>query len=788
MANLTPLDDNHKNGSSSNGHYRGEYIGDNLAEQKVGQNDSEVIDLKQIFGLLWHNKWWIILFTLLGTTLSAIYAYNQVPIYQSNGTLLITTAGNRYSMAGSDLDALLVSNFGVGMGSSLQNEILVLRSRTFSKEIADRIFQERYMSDGTLFPILWREYPYDSTLVRIETIQSRISRNISFAPMGRDNNGIIITFDSPSPEEATRIVDLAIVSYSDVSTRLNRQQARNALDFLEMELSKVASNLDAAEFRLRSFMEQTKLVEINQQTMVTINQFSSISAQRQQLSVQLVGIESSIASFTEELEKLRPGLAEQITSSISQRLNRLQYALAELETQRTLLFARNPELANLPEERQVSNLNQQIRALRSEINQISLEVLNDENSFVGAVGVTDGGIISQINSYRSNLIRLSIEQRQIQVQTEVYDQQLKKLQVLMDSLPDHMIELARAKRDLQMNEQLFVAMSRQYQEMQLWEQTQSGVARVVDMAERPFTPIKPRIPFFLAIGFIMGGFLSVAFIFAREFFTVELNSVDKLHRKGYPLLTVIPDMRNHIKENFAGKDEVFIKGYGISTGLTMLLDSISPISESYRRLQSNVIYSQPDNTFKTLLITSSNKSEGKTTLSSNFAVALAEAGKKVLLIDCDFRRPRVHVMFGLDNTSGIMNVLFDGKSVNSVIQQSLIPNVDVLTTGKRPPNPAEIIRSLKLRQLIKSLESEYDHVIIDSAPFGIISDAAPLIKEADGVILVTRFNQTKEPELDLTIENLKKVKANVVGTVMTAFDHKKSNLLDLYPEERCIVL
>lgn len=764
--------------SNSNGRYRGEYMGENLGPQG-GSNEfdpaNDEIDLKQIVGLLLHHKWVVVGITLLFTIAAAVYAYSVMPIYSSNGTVLITTSGNRYSMAGSDLDALLISNFGVGMGSTMQNELLVLRSRTFIKEIAERIHEERFMPDGRLYPILWAEYPQDSTVAPVDWVALRLSAALQFNPIGRDNNGLSIVSESPSPYEASRIVDLAITAYADVSTRLNRQQARSALNFLETEMTKVQQNLSLSEETLRSFMNETGLVQLDQQTSDIISQYSRLEGEKQGIRVKQVSVRSAIDSYRSELDRLRPGLAEQITSAVSFKLNRLQYALAERETERALILAQNPSLTADSNEPRLVRIKREIEAIQTEVGTISQELMRNEDSFMGAVSTTDGGIISQINSYRSNLIQLEIENRQTEVQLEIIDARLAEFDRFIDNLPENMIELARARRDLEINEQLFLTISRQNAEMQLWEQTQSGVARVVDYSLQPLKPIKPRKPLVLLIGTMIGLFLSVGFVLTREFLTVEINSIEKLRKKGYPLLAVIPDMGNYIKDNFDGRETVKVKGTTVDTGLVMVLDSISPIAESFRRLQANVIYSQPDNTFKSLIITSSNKSEGKTTLSTNLAVALAESGKRVCIIDCDFRRPRVHSVFGSTLQPGVIEVLFEGRKWQDVVQSTMIPNVQVLTTGKRPPNPAEIIRSHKLHDLIQELKDHYDHVLIDSAPFGIISDAAPLIKLADGVILAVRFNVAKGPELDLTIENLNKVKANVLGVVMTAFDHKKSS-------------
>jgi capsular exopolysaccharide synthesis family protein len=764
--------------SNSNGRYRGEYMGEQISSgfqsSESIENDEE-INLRQIFGIILHHKWLILAVTLVSMLLGLVYVMVVTPIYRSNGTVLITTAGNRYSMAGADLNALLTSNFGVGMGSSLQNEVLILRSRTFLSEIAQRVLDERYLPDGSIYPILWADYPRDSTIVDKGRVLGRISQVLEFNPMGRDNNGLAIVFESPHPVEAARIVDLAITSYSDVSTRMNRQQARSALDFLEAEIDKVQGNLSIAETTWKDLMNQTNLVQLDQQSSEKIRQMALLEGEKRGIEVRQVSINSAIESYTAELESLRPGLASQITSAVSQKLNRLQYALAELETQRTLLFARNPELRDSPNEPQVRDLDRQITDLRTEIENIANEMLSNENAFVGAVGTNDGGIITRINQYRSNLIQLEIEKKQIETQVEILNQRIAEFNEFIENLPDNIINHARARRDLQINEQLYITISRQNAEMQLWEQTQSGVARVVDYGSRPWLPVKPRKPLVFMFAFVFGFSLSIGFVLVRELLTVEINSIEKLRKKGYPLLAVIPDMGNYIKDIFDGRETVKVKGTTVDTGLVMVLDSISPIAESFRRLQANVIYSQPDNTFKTLIITSSNKSEGKTTLSSNLAVALAESGKRVCIIDCDFRRPRVHSVFGSTLQPGVIEVLFEGRKWQDVVQSTMIPNVQVLTTGKRPPNPAEIIRSHKLHDLIRELKENFDHVLIDSAPFGIISDAAPLIKLADGVILAVRFNVAKGPELDLTIENLNKVKANVLGVVMTAFDHKKSS-------------
>jgi capsular exopolysaccharide synthesis family protein len=764
-----------QNGAGYNGRYRGEEIGSqyNFAGLNTADDNNDEIDLKQIFGLLWHNKLVIIVITFVFGVGAFFYAQSQIPIYESSGSLQISEAGMRYSMAGSDLSNLMTSNFGIGMGSTIENEIHVLQSRQFANELTQRIYDERFQPDGRMYPLLWREYPQDSSIVARDTVFSRLYGFVNFNRADRNSNLLRISFRSPSPYEAARIVDMAIETYSDVSTRINRSQARSAIVFLQGELEKVDVQLNQSEEDLREFMNQNGLIKLDEQAGQIINALATLEAERQMIQVKLVSVTAALDSYTAELDKLTPGLAANLTASIAPRLNNLQFFLAERETQRTLLLARNPILQENPNDPAISELNRQIDGIKAEIGQLSNELINSDAG-LSFFGTSDGNVSNRFLDMRNTIVMLEIERQQFEAQQSLLSKRITDYQTFFDDLPDNMIEMARYQRNLQISETLYLLISQQAAETALWEQTQSGLARVVDMSYLPDRPVAPRKLFILLIGLLVGGILGVGYVSLREFLKVEVSSIDKLLKKGYQMLAIIPDMTKHIKDNFDGSDYVSVRGNSVSTSLTMVLDSISPISESFRRLQSNVIYSQPDNPLKTIIVTSANKSEGKSTVSTNLCIALAEAGKKVLLVDCDFRRPRAHAIFGLEQEPGSMEVLFGNLAPELCIKNTLVANVDVLTSGKRPPNPAEITRSAKLRELIRQLKTMYDHVVIDSPPFGIISDAAPLIQESDGVVLVCRFNQTKSPELDLTIDNLKKVKANVIGTVMTAFDPKKS--------------
>jgi capsular exopolysaccharide synthesis family protein len=240
-----------------------------------------------------------------------------------------------------------------------------------------------------------------------------------------------------------------------------------------------------------------------------------------------------------------------------------------------------------------------------------------------------------------------------------------------------------------------------------------------------------------------------------------------------PFLGNIPDFK--IIESFDPTEKQYVQNKSISNQLLTFLDNISPISEAYRRLRINTIYANPDKEYKVLMVTSSTKGEGKSTIAANLAVTFAEAEKNVLIIDLDLRRPTMHKIFGENKEPGLVELLFDTEGFDTIINDTIAPNVDLITVGKKTPEPASVLDSKRLKNIIDTLKDKYDHIILDTAPYGIISDSASLLRLTDGLIVVSRFGVTTHRELEFTLDGLRHLNAEIVGTVLNAFDPKQSS-------------
>ena len=199
----------------------------------------------------------------------------------------------------------------------------------------------------------------------------------------------------------------------------------------------------------------------------------------------------------------------------------------------------------------------------------------------------------------------------------------------------------------------------------------------------------------------------------------------------------------------------------------------SIVAESYRTLRTNLQYSSFDGDYKVIVITSANPSEGKSTIAGNLALSLSKGDRRVILIDCDLRKPTLHKRFKLSNVTGLSDIILAKEK--SVIGQKYNENLTVITVGTIPPNPSEMLGSKYMSILIQNLKKLYDYVILDTPPIQLVTDAQILSAKADGTILVVRAEETKKSSVHNAIDLLRKVNANIIGIVLNGVDIKESN-------------
>ena len=207
----------------------------------------------------------------------------------------------------------------------------------------------------------------------------------------------------------------------------------------------------------------------------------------------------------------------------------------------------------------------------------------------------------------------------------------------------------------------------------------------------------------------------------------------------------------------------------------------SPISEAYRVLRTNIQYSSFDKPLKTIVVTSTGPMEGKTTTIINLAVTFAQMGSKVLLIDSDLRRPKIHKVFGMSNRTGLTNYLALRDDYKNYIRTCDIANLDILCCGTIPPNPSELLMSNSMKEFLNKVKVEYDIILLDAPPVGNVTDASIISTYVDGTILVASSGTVEIEGLKRAKENLVKVNANILGVVLNKLDkNSKGNYYYYY--------
>ena len=346
--------------------------------------------------------------------------------------------------------------------------------------------------------------------------------------------------------------------------------------------------------------------------------------------------------------------------------------------------------------------------------------------------------------------------------------------VQLEKIPERGLKLARLERAARLDEKITLMMKEKYEETRITEVGQLGNVRIIDPAKPNYGPIRPKKRMNLILGVIVGLGLGVGITFMLEYFDNSVRSGEDIERLGITLLGSIPIIRldeavRKINRNGKHKLKKKINLDEVRTIAGRLITHFapkSPISEAYRSLRTSIQYSKVDKPIKSILFTSPGPKEGKSTTVVNLAIAIAQMGTKVLLVDTDLRRPVIHSIFNLDRSKGLSNHLVGKVDLDDVIFKSDIDNLYVLPSGTLPPNPSELLGSKTMKDCITKLESRFDLVLFDSPPIMAVTDAAVLSSEVDGVVMVIKDGQTNRDAVLRCYNLLKNIPNRLLGAVL----------------------
>ena len=326
----------------------------------------------------------------------------------------------------------------------------------------------------------------------------------------------------------------------------------------------------------------------------------------------------------------------------------------------------------------------------------------------------------------------------------------------LDASPEAQAERNRLETQLNQNRQLYASLLQTFEQVRLAEAESISNVIQAEPATVPERPISPKVMQNTVLAAVVGGMLAVGVIFLVEALDDTVKSPDDVTRStGLPVLGVVA-------EHTTGSGE-----------LITITQPRSPVAEAFRSLRTNIQFASVDHPLQTIIVTSALPSEGKSTVAANLAIALAQSGKSVVLLEADLRRPSVHRYLKVPNRLGLSamfvqpQVYLDGN-----LQGTRVPNLRVLTSGDLPPNPSELLGSERMYTIMRQVKEQADMLVLDTPPVMAVTDAVVLAPRVDGVLLVVKPGNTKHSALQTAIEQLNRVGANVLGVVFNGVQLK----------------
>ncbi len=744
------------------------------AEEPFYAPESSGTDLRDLFDILLRGKWILLACTLALALPVAVWTFAQPSLYSSYAVVLVDKKDD-------NLGGILTGQTPASYFSqdrNLENELLVFRESLPLAEDAARALLAAPQIPGTgrTPSILVPED--DQPALSVLDVAFRLQGGyVSAVQEGPDVDAIRVSGVSTDPAEAAYLANVFADAFSALTRTQSRAGVTASREFLEAQVQKRGAELAGYDESVRQFMNREGAVALDQETSQLVSQIATLQADRDAADVQIQLHQATIASLEGELARVQPRLGARPAADIDGQLEAAQTRARALQTRLDVFYARNPELRTTPD----ADVPDFIRTLRAGIARDEAAAQRLAGQIAAAAAAGSGGgpgdtqsgfarvaqLRSQAADVRTQLSGAVATRDALSARLATYDQDLA-------AIPSQSIDLARLQRDRQSAERLYQSLDQNLQQAQVAEQGELGYARVIRPAfasPKPFAPNRLRN---VGLAAVAGLLLGMTIAIGRVRLDHRFSRPDDIQKAGYTLLGTIPNFSDLIKKDFGGAEFVPVGGRQLDSRLITLLNPMATASETYRALRTSVQFSRPDAVVQTILVTSASPGEGKSVTSANLALVMAQAGRRVLLVDCDLRRPTVHKKFGIAREPGLSHVLFGEAAVDPDALAQPADDLWVLPAGQIVPNPSELLGSKRMRDLLEALRDQFDVVVLDAPPVHAATDAVLLSTQADATIVVARAGATRDFDLESAVGALASVGSRTIGIVFNGFDVSKS--------------
>ena len=610
-------------------------------------------------------------------------------------------------------------------------------------------------------------------------LEERASAAVSIAA-DAGSDYLLVSSEAYTPIDAAFLANLYVAVFVKDNEARVRANSAALKAYLISQKDRSFDTLRKVEGKLRDYLGTTSGMSAEDIAKNLTNQYQDMKQKRQLVEIDLNLRKKVYADFTVNLDTVQKKYYDNMTlephvAMLQKELTDLEFEIEGMEMSNNIMDPRTKKYLN----DEIKGKKERRETLKEKLKETSDEYLASQIIVASEPTDANGGemnystktsSIGTITSLRQGILNTRLRMGQDSALLQAYDEKLAVLHSEAEAMPEKIVQTSALKRAQGVAEKMYGQLEDRYLEAWMTEESVFGNVKAEDPAGLQGTPVRPNRQSAIFTGALLGLAIGIGIVVLLSFLDTTIRTPDEVESHNITLLATIPVI-NHASQPLAIDPEA---GHSDRPKFTphraSHLDPRSSVAEAYRSLRTTIQFAGLDKEIQVLTLSSSAPQEGKSTTSSNIGIVMAQMGKKTLLVDADLRRPVLHSVFGLTREPGLTNLLFERSTFDEAIRKTDVPNLYVLPCGIIPPNPAELLGSKRMTQLLIRLREEFDMILLDTPPVVAVTDALLLGRIADATVLVARADVTRIDALLRAMDSVERSGANLLGVVLNNFN------------------
>jgi polysaccharide biosynthesis transport protein len=761
-----------------------------------GGYDQESSQILDYWRAIRKRLWLVIGVTVLITTLTAIYMARRPDIYQAQATVQVDLEQANPDLAVSERRSSSLNPDPAYFNTQLQlltSESLLRRvvkelsldsNKEFQKNKAEgsvSAWRSMLKAVGLASDVPKKKETVEEVTVsnsssvasneeiaeavRLAPFVDAIRKNINVEPVRearatfKDTRLIEIYYRHTDPELAAVVVNGVAGTFSKQNQEKRTGTNRKNNEFLDERIANLQTEIKAGEEKLVETTKRYGILKTDENQTIVLERLAGLNKQLLEAEEQRKNAEANYNEVEKSPERLKSLVEAESVRYFTERENEISKLVNENQKQITALKVNRTRLAEEYHEtvQEIVEIDKQIKTLEDEIVKVreaNQKALDDFRKRTAKV---------MIDNLRTRYLQAKSQEDKIKAD---FDKQYSEAQGEETSA----ITIRLLQQDVDTKKGFLKNLIEQQSVNDITGSGTENNVGIVEIAIPPDAPVSPRRLSTVLAALLLSSLFGAGLALVLEYLDDTIRNTEEVEKYlGLPALAAIPTIDSMPRRRLllvGANDDGDSKG---NSELLINMDSRSSLAEAYRQLRTSILLSTAGHAPKSLLITSSLPSEGKTTTAINTAISLAQTGAKVLIIDSDMRRPRLHTVFNISNAEGLSTILssdLNGNEILDVIQKDELTKLNLLPSGPVPPNPAELIGSEQMANLLKLLQNNFTHVVVDSPPIASFTDGVLIASMVDGVILVVNSGKSSRQVVRRSRQLLQDIGAKIFGVVL----------------------